>query len=127
MARNFRNSLPRLLHSGFITAGLLLASVGLANCVVGSVKLSQYERLAAKVAATTAPRPALSSGFLFTNVSEAHERQNIAAAKLQYYRVVLTVGQLLVVTGLILILIGYVRLQAPPRVATQNKTLLDIT
>lgn len=127
MGRNLPQSLPRLLRSGFITAGLLLVSVGLANWVVGSAKLGQYERLAAKIATPATQPAALSGGFTFTNVSEAHERQNIVAAKLRYYRVVLTVGQLLFVAGLILAFIGHMRLQAQATSEPENKTLLDIT
>ncbi len=125
MSDAFRRIVSRILRSGLLTTGAILLTLGAGNWSVGRVKLAQYERLAAQTR-TAVPDPVpLRSAFTFTNVSEDHERHNIAVAKLHYYSVVLTAGQVLVVAGVTLLLVGYARRSG--RVGVPNRTLLDST
>ncbi len=109
--------------SGFSTAALLVLTLGIGNWIVGAVKLAQYRALALAAAPPTPDSAPLGGGFAFSDVSETQERHNIAVAKVHYYSVVVSAGQLLLATGLVLLLIGYRR--SPGRLASQNKTLLD--
>jgi len=102
----------RTRRSGLITAGALLCCLGLANWVVGGVRLAKYEDIAERTQVAAGDPAALTSGFTFSDVSEGQERHNIAVAKLQYYSVVLTAGQVLLAGGLLLAFIGYLRLPA---------------
>jgi len=114
----------RLFRSPLFLGGVLICCLGLANWVVGRVKMSQYEALAAHSTAPSSEGVNLSSGFTFFNVSENHEHHNIAVAKVQYYSVVLMAGELLAFAGLALIAAGYIRLRFRASGA-KNKTLLD--
>jgi hypothetical protein len=126
MLRRLRWISPRLYQSSLATAGLLLCCVGLANWSVGRAKLSEYEGVAQRTMTRAARDPVeLRDGFTFTSVSETQERHNIARAKLQYYSVVHTVGRLLLVVGILLVSVGYLRGSGLPRAERQNRTLLD--
>jgi hypothetical protein len=124
MLQRFLLRRRRLLQNPFFLGGILVCCLGLANWLVGSVKIGQYERLAALTATPEGEGVTLSSGFTFYNVSESHERHNIAVAKVQYYSVVLTAGEFLVFAGLTLLLVAYVRVRGSFP-SPQNKTLLD--
>ena len=124
MLQRFLLSRRRLLQNPFFLGGILVCCLGLANWLVGSVKISQYEKLAALTATPEGQGVTLSSGFTFSNVSESQERHNIAVAKVQYYSVVLTAGEFLVFAGLALLLVAYVR-ERGSFSSPQNKTLLD--
>jgi hypothetical protein len=124
MLPRFLERRRQLLQSPLFLGGILISSLGLANWTVGSVKLSQYESLAARSVAPQSERVTLSSGFTFSNVSESHERHNLAVAKVQYYSVVVTAGELLLFAGFALSVTAYLRLRnrGPP---PKNKTPLD--
>ena len=124
MLQRFLLRRRRLLQNPFFLGGILVCCLGLANWLVGSVKIGQYERLAALTATPEGEGVTLSSGFTFYSVSESHERHNIAVAKVQYYSVVLTAGELLVFAGFTLLLVAYVRVRGSFS-SPQNKTLLD--
>ena len=106
-----------------MVAGALLCFVGSGNWIAGRIKLSQYERLAVSASARPAAPLALGNGFAFTSVSEAEQRHRIVIAKVEYYSVVLTAGQILVLAGLIMLATGYLRTRSRP--LPENKTLLD--
>lgn len=117
------STLRHLTRHPLFTGGALVLCLGVANWVVGSTKLAQYR---AQVAATAGPetdRVTLSSGFTFSDVSESHERHNIAMAKVDYYSVVTTAGELLLFIGGGLACAGYFQVRSA--LARENKTLLD--
>jgi hypothetical protein len=123
MGAALRRAIARILGSGLLVAGVLFLALGACNWGVGRTKLVHYERLAAATRTGATDPVTVRSGFSFTSVSEEHERHNIAVAKVHYYSVVLAAGQLFVVIGIALLLLGYARRDG--RSGGQNKTLLD--
>jgi hypothetical protein len=119
------STLRQLLRRPVFTGGALVLFLGCANWVVGNAKLAQYEAVAAPTPAPSDGSVILSSGFTFSDVSESHERSNIAAAKVKYYSVVLIAGELLAIVGLAMTLVGYLQLRAAGGASRENKTLLD--
>lgn len=105
-----------LLRNGFVLAGILLIGVGGADTLVGRVKCAQYED-AVRSVPPVEPR---SPEALFPTASEGHERTAVARAKLGYYQLLLTAGDLLGAVGLLLLAVGIIqfRLRGPrPRAA----------
>ena len=100
-----RTVLYAIMRSGPVLAGLLLLAVGIGNVVAGRSKIAQYEEL---VQATVphAPRDPVA---LFPAVSEGEERHALAGAKLAFYQLLVTAGQLLAALGGSLIAIGVLR------------------
>ena len=92
MTEQRASTLRQLLRRPVFTGGALVLFLGCANWVVGNAKLAQYEAVAAPTSAPSDGSVILSSGFTFSDVSESHERSNIAAAKVKYYSVVLIAG-----------------------------------
>jgi hypothetical protein len=94
-----------LMRSGLVLAGLLLLAVGLGNMVAGHSKIAQYEDLVQ----ATVPRIPHDPLVLFPAVSEGEERHALAGAKLAFYQLLVSAGQLLVGLGGFLIAIGVLR------------------
>jgi hypothetical protein len=96
-----------LARSGWVVAGLLLLAIGLGDLVVGRTKLGQYhDVLLEQPAVGTRDR-----AVLFPKVTEADEQRNVARAKLGYYNLLFLSGQVLTLGGLVLVVIGLVRLR----------------
>jgi hypothetical protein len=99
-------------RSGLVVAGLLLIAVGIGDSVAGHVKISQYQQLLRTTAAPASSDPA----GLFPTASEGQERYELARAKLAFYQLLLTAGQLISALGFVLLAVGIVRLHTrPPR------------
>jgi len=96
-----------LMRSSLVVAGLLFLAVGLADSVAGHVKILQYEQLLR----TTAPPPPADPAALFPTASEGQERYELARAKLAFYQLLLTAGQLLSALGFTLLAVGVLRLR----------------
>lgn len=96
-----------LLRSGLVLAGLLLLAVGLGDFVAGHVKIAQYEQLMQ----ATAPRVQRDPAALFPTASEGEERHQLAKAKVAFYQLLITFGQLLSATGFALVALGVLRLR----------------
>ncbi len=104
-----------LVRSGLVLTGLLLLGVGLGNLVAGRSKMLQYQELVL----TTAPHVQHGPAALFPPASEGEERQALARAKVAFYQLLVTAGQLLAATGATLIAIGVLRLwMRAPRAPT---------
>jgi hypothetical protein len=96
-----------LARNGWVVAGLLLLAIGLGDLVVGRTKLAQYHDVLEQVPAVhTRDR-----SVLFPKASETDEQRNVARAKLGYYNILFLAGQMLTLGGLILVVIGLVRLR----------------
>jgi hypothetical protein len=121
------STLRQLLRRPVFTGGALVLCLGFANWVVGNAKLAQYGAMAMPTAIPSDRGVVLSSGFTFSDVSESHERSNIAAAKVKYYSVVLIAGELLSLVGLAMTIVGYLQLRGAAAAVRENKTLLDST
>ena len=94
-----------IARSGLVLTGLLLLGVGLGNMVAGRSKIVQYEDV---LRATAAPAP--DRATLFPQASEGEERHHLLRAKVAFYRLLLTAGQLLAVVGCALVAFGVLRL-----------------
>jgi hypothetical protein len=107
-------SLVSLARSGLVLAGLLLLGVGLGDTIAGRAKIKQYQQLQHATAA--ASRPA-DPAALFPTASEGSERHELARAKVAFYQLLITAGQLLSALGFALLAFGVIRVlrQTPPR------------
>lgn len=103
-----------LVRSGLVLAGLLLLGVGIGDTIAGRSKIAQYEELVRTTAASVPPRD---PAALFPTASEGSERHELARAKLAFYQLLLTAGQLLSAMGFALLALGVLRLlrQTPPK------------
>ena len=101
--------IPALLKTPLVLSGLLLLSIGLAETLAGRMKISEYETILRETPAVVAKDPEA----LFPTATEAQEAREIAEAKLAYYHLLLTAGQLLAGVGLILFAAGLLRGQRP--------------
>ena len=99
-------SVQSMARSVWIVAGLLLLAIGLGDVLVGRTKLSQYQDVIAQAPPVRPRDPAT----LFPKVTEADEQRAVARAKLGFYNLLFLAGQLLTLSGLVLVVIGVVRL-----------------
>ena len=100
-------SIRTLARNGFFVAGLLLLAIGVGDLVVGRTKLAQYHEALAE-APPTRPRD---RSTLFPKVTEAEEQRAVARAKLGFYNLLFLAGQILTLGGLVLLVIGLVRIR----------------
>ena len=98
-----------LLRTPLVLSGLLLLSIGLAETLAGRLKISEYETILRETPAVVAKNPAA----LFPTATEEQEAREVAEAKLAYYHLLLTAGQLLSGLGLILFAAGLLRGNRP--------------
>ena len=98
-------------RNGLVLAGLLLLALGFGDALAGWAKVAQYEELLE----TAAVAPTSDPAALFPTASEAQEREALARAKLAFYQLLLTAGQLLSALGFALFALGVIRMlrQAP--------------
>jgi len=97
--------LHALVRSGLVLTGLLLLCVGIGNVVAGRPKIQQYDELLSATATAVAADPAA----LFPPASERQERHELARAKLAFYQRVIIGGQLLSALGIVLLVVGTLR------------------
>jgi hypothetical protein len=109
-------SIVSLARSGLVLAGLLLLGIGLGDTIAGRVKIAQYDELVRTTAASVVPRD---PAALFPTATEGSERHELARAKLAFYQLLLTAGQLLSAIGFALLALGVLRVlrQSPARPA----------
>ena len=107
-------SIASLARSGLVLAGLLLLGIGLGDTIAGRLKIAQYEET---VRTTAALVPPPDPAALFPTATEGSERHELARAKLAFYQLLLTAGQLLSAAGFALLALGVLRVlrQAPPK------------
>jgi len=94
-----------------VLSGLLLLAIGLAETLVSRLKISEYEGMLRQTPAVVAKDPAA----LFPTATEEQELRELGEAKLAYYHLLLTAGQLLAGLGLILFAAGLLRGHRPAR------------
>lgn len=112
-------SVHTIVRNAWIVAGLLVLGVGLGDLVAGRTKLAQYNEALARAPVAAAPDPAV----LFPKTTEAQEQRAVALAKLGFYKLLFLAGQILTLTGLVLIMVGVIQLRvrgapetaSPPR------------
>ncbi len=91
----------------WIVAGLLVLSIGVVDVYVGRTKLAEYEAVQAH---TTIVRPK-DPTILFPKVTEAEEQRAVARTKLGFYNLLFLFGQVMTLVGLVLAVIGLLRLR----------------
>lgn len=107
-----------LLRNALVLTGLLLTGVGLGDMIVGRLRIARYEEMLRAAPPVESPR----APALFTTASEGQERSTLVRAKLGFYQLLVTCGQVLVSLGAILVVAGVLRVRrlalvphAPPR------------
>jgi hypothetical protein len=98
-------SIRSLVHSGLVWAGLLLVAVGLGDAIAGRVKITQYQEAVRSAPSLEARDPAA----LFPTANEGQERRAVALAKLGFYQLLFTSGQIMAATGFLVLLLGVLR------------------
>jgi|GEM_PF-1718570 hypothetical protein len=101
------SALHGLLRNGFVVAGMLLLGVGAADVVVGRVKSAQY----ADLIRSSPPAEPRSPTELFPTASEGRERTAVAQAKLGYYQLLRSAGDLIAAAGLFLLALGLIQVR----------------
>ena len=109
--------IPALLRTPLVLSGLLLLAIGLAETLVSRLKVSEYEGMLRQTPAVAAKDPAA----LFPTATEEQELRELGEAKLAYYHLLLTAGQLLAGLGLILFAAGLLRGHRPARAAPRSE------
>ena len=102
-------AIPALLKTPLVLSGLLLLSIGIAETLIGRLKVAEYSDILRQTPAVVAKDPAA----LFPTATEAQELRELGEAKLAYYHLLLTAGQLLAGLGLILFAAGLLRGHRP--------------
>lgn len=103
----------KLLYKNYLfVAGGTLLVLGLGNYIAAHFKVSHYQTVRAEIA----PQLQTASSFLLYEAgspfpSEARERWEIARAKLGFYHVVQSGGQLMMSLGVICITLALLRLR----------------
>ena len=100
-------SFHALMRNGLVLAGLLLLGVGLADAIAGRNKIAQYQEVMRSTPAAEPRDPAA----LFPTASEGHERHAIARAKVGFYQLLFTAGQVLSALGFVLLVLGVLQLR----------------
>ena len=111
--------IPALLKTPLVLSGLLLLSIGLGETFLGRLKIGEYESLLRQMPPIVAKDPAA----LFPTATEEQEARELAEAKVAYYHLLLTAGQLLAGLGLILFAAGLLRGHRPTKRPAQRSEL----
>ena len=104
-------AIPALLKTPLVLSGLLLLVIGLSETLIGRLKVAEYEGMLRQTPAVVAKDPAA----LFPTATEEQELRELGEAKLAYYHLLLTAGQLIAGLGLILFAAGLLRGHRPIR------------
>lgn len=108
----------RLYQSRLLVLAVTLLVLGIGNTIIGSQKLRQYQRIVAEGRARGYfPDSASSTDRILRPLDDEGERYNIGRAKVDLYHVVLSGGLVMVVVGVFLTLIGWLRLRIHGRTA----------
>lgn len=103
----------RLLYkSHLFVAGIALTALGLGNYFAADSKVDHYQELIAAIAPQIQTVPSLlprEGGRPFP--TEASERWEIARAKLDFYHIVLSGGQLMTSLGMVCAVLALIRLR----------------
>lgn len=108
----------RLYQSRLLVLAITLLVLGIGNTIIGSQKLRQYQGIVAEGRARGYfPDAASSTDRILRPLDDEGERYNIGRAKVDLYHVVLSGGLVMIVVGVCLTLIGWLRLRLQSRTA----------
>ncbi len=110
----------RVYQSRLLVLAITLLVLGFGNTVIGSQKLGQYQAVVAEGRARGYfPDAAASTDRILRPLDDEGERYNIGRAKVDLYHVVLSGGLVMMAVGVVLSLIGWLRLRLEERGDTQ--------
>lgn len=98
-------------QSRFLVAGITLLVLGAGNTLIGSRKLAQYEDVVAEGRARGYFPDAGARDRILRPLDDEGERYNIGGAKVDLYHVVFSGGLLMLGLGMILTVIGWLRVR----------------
>jgi hypothetical protein len=102
----------RWYQSRLLVLAMTLLVLGAGNAVIGSRKLGQYQAIVAEGRARGYfPDAASSTDRILRPLDDEGERYNIGRAKVDLYHVVLSGGLLMIVVGVVLTIIAWLRLR----------------
>ena len=110
---------PRDFYSSYLlVAGLVCLFLGIGNWIVGAVESGKYQRLLYKTARTGLEESYRNFQELdhqkneevLRRINEDREKYNAARVKLNFFYVVLSGGRWLLIIGMILTVVGIIRL-----------------
>jgi len=108
----------RLYQSRLLVLAVTLLVLGIGNTIIGSQKLRQYQGIVAEGRARGYfPDAGSSTDRILRPLDDEGERYNIGRAKVDLYHVVLSGGLVMIVVGVFLTLIGWLRLRLQSRTA----------
>jgi hypothetical protein len=108
----------RLYQSRLLVLAVTLLVLGIGNTIIGSQKLRQYQGIVAEGRARGYfPDAGSSTDRILRPLDDEGERYNIGRAKVDLYHVVLSGGLVMIVVGVFLTLIGWLRLRLQSRAA----------
>jgi hypothetical protein len=106
----------RVYQSRLLVLAVLLLVLGIGNTIIGSQKLGQYQAIVAEGRARGYfPDAAPSTDRILRPLDDEGERYNIGRAKVDLYHVVLSGGLVMMAVGVVLTLIGWLRLRLSER------------
>lgn len=102
----------RLYQSRLLVLAVTLIVLGIGNTIIGSQKLGQYQAIVAEGRDRGYfPDAAGSTDRILRPLDDEGERYNIGRAKVDLYQVVLSGGLVMMVVGVVLTVIGWLRLR----------------
>ena len=96
-----------LVRNTWIMSGVLALAIGSADVLVARMKLAQYHETLAHAVIAQPRNPAV----LFPKASESEEQRAVARAKIGFYNLLFLAGQLLTLSGLVLLVLGIVQVR----------------
>jgi hypothetical protein len=110
--------LRRLYQSRLLVLAITLIVLGVGNTIIGSQKLRQYQSIVAEGRARGYfPDAAGSTDRILRPLDDEGERYNIGRAKVDLYHVVLSGGLVMMAVGVVLTIIGWLRVRLRARTA----------
>ena len=106
----------RLYQSRLLVLAITLLVLGIGNTIIGSQKLGQYQTIVAEGRSRGYfPDAAASTDRILRPLDDEGERYNIGRAKVDLYHVVLSGGLVMIAVGIVLTIIGWLRLRLGKR------------
>lgn len=102
----------RLYQSRLLVLAVTLLVLGIGNTIIGTQKLAQYQGIVAEGRSRGYfPDAVGSTDRILRPLDDEGERYNIGRAKVDLYHVVLSGGLMMIAVGVVLTIIGWLRLR----------------
>lgn len=111
----------RLYQSRLLVLAVTLLVLGIGNTIIGTQKLAQYQGIVAEGRSRGYfPDAVGSTDRILRPLDDEGERYNIGRAKVDLYHVVLSGGLMMIAVGVVLTIIGWLRLRFGNRVPADD-------